>query len=320
MSRAERLLSKDLAEPVDVLAKQFVQRFDKYPRQADDGSYFTVDKPLNRRQLYAHLRGKITLGTYLLNEDSQGRFMVLDGDDEPDRRRLLALARVLEDIGCPSYFEASRRGGHLWFFFGQTLPGNEIRRFGKGLMAYFSLASMELYPKQDRLQTGPGSLIRLPFGIHKKSGRRYGFYTPAGELLAPTIREQLRVLKTPETVPERLFDQYVKYVTAPAPKPPLELVESVGETVSDRIKAAISCYDFISRYVELRPNGRGLCPFHDDQVASFSVNQADNYWQCFAGCGTGSIIDFYMRYQEQVEGQECDFTTAVTDLAGMLLK
>ena len=73
--------------------------------------------------MYAHLRGKVTLGAYLLDENSQGRFMVLDGDDEPDRRRLVALAQVLEEIGCPSYFEASRRGGHLWFFFDKPLPG-----------------------------------------------------------------------------------------------------------------------------------------------------------------------------------------------------
>lgn len=320
MSRVETLANSDLVESVNVLAEQFIQRFDKYPRQADDGSYFTVEKPLHRQLIYSHLRGDITLGTYLLDATSRGRFVVLDADDNPDRSRLLALARVLEQSGCPSYFEASRRGGHLWLFFDEPLPGSKIRRFGKGLMAYFNLASIELYPKQGRLQTGPGSLIRLPFGIHKKSGRRYGFYTPAGEPLAPTIRDQLQVLKKPETVPGRLFDHYAKYVAAPAPKPPLELAESVGETVSDRIKAAISCYDFISRYVELQPNGRGLCPFHDDQAASFSVNQADNYWQCFAGCGSGSIIDFYMRYQDEVESQECDFKTAVTDLARMLLK
>jgi hypothetical protein len=320
MSRSETLTTKELAEPVEILAGRFIQRFDKYPRQADNGSYFTVEKPLSKKLIYAHLQGKVTLGTYLLNENSQGRFMVLDGDDEPDRRRLVAMAQVLGDIGCPTYFEASRRGAHLWFFFEQPRPGEEIRRFGRGLMAYFNLATMELYPKQDKLQTGPGSLIRLPFGVHKKSCRRYGFYTPAGEPLAPTIREQLQVLRAPEIVPERLFEQYAGYVSAPAPKPPLEPVEVEGETVSDRIKAAVSCFDFISRYIELKPNGRGLCPFHDDRVASFSVNQVENYWQCFAGCGSGSIIDFYMRYQREVVGKECDFKIAITDLAEMLLK
>lgn len=320
MSRKETLTSRELAEPVGVLIDRFIQRFDKYPRQAGDGSYFTVEKPLSRRLVYAHLRGSVTLGTYLLDENSRGRFMVLDGDDEPDRRRLLALNKVLEELECPSYYEDSRRGGHLWFFFEAPMPGEEIRRFGKGLIGYFNLAGMELYPKQDRLQTGPGSLIRLPFGIHKKSGRRYGFYTPAGEPLAPTIREQLQVLKTPQTVPERFLELYRDYVTAPVEKPEFEPVEVEGERLSDRIKAAISCRQFVSRYVELDSRGRGLCPFHDDNVASFSVHPTHDYWHCFAGCGAGDQISFYMTYKQRVEGQECDFKTAIAELAEMLLK
>ena len=88
--------------------------------------------------------------------ESHGRFMVLDADDAPGGRRLQALAQVLEQLGCPSYLEASRRGGHLWFFFDEPLPGKEIRRFGKGLLAYFNLPDMELYPKQDKLGDRPG--------------------------------------------------------------------------------------------------------------------------------------------------------------------
>ena len=72
--------------------------------------------------------------------------------------------------------------------------------------------------------------------------------------------------------------------------------------------------------MELDARGRGLCPFHDDKVASFSVNREENYWHCFAGCGAGSIIDFYMLWQQRVEGQPGDFKTAVKDLAAMLLQ
>ena len=80
----------------------------------------------------------------------------------------------------------------------------------------------------------------------------------------------------------------------PAPQPVFEPVEAPGEQVSDRIKAAVSCREFVRQYVELDSRGPGRCPFHDDQVASFSVNREENYWHCFAGCGAGSIIDFYM--------------------------
>ena len=92
-----------------------------------------------------------------------------------------------------------------------------------------------------------------------------------------------------------------------------ESVDSDG-TLSERIKAAMPVYDFIGEYVHLSPSGRGLCPFHDDHHTSFSVNIEENYWHCFAGCGGGSIIDFWMKWQ----GSE--FTQAITELADMLLE
>jgi hypothetical protein len=326
MSRTERedlppeATYQELAELAGTLADRFLQRRDLYPRQLAAGQYVTVHEPLPEALLIAHLEGTETLGAYLLDAESRARFMVLDADDEPDRRRLLALSQVLAKLGCPSYVEASRRGGHLWFFFETPRPGKEVRWFGKGLQAYFNLASIELYPKQDALRSGPGSLIRLPFGVHRKSGRRYGFYTSDGQPLAPTLREQIMVLRDPETVPERLFEHYASYAAAPRPQPVFEAVEVEGEQLSDRIKAAVGCGEFISRYVELDRNGRGLCPFHDDRVASFNVNAEENYWHCFAGCGGGSIIDFWMVYQRRVEGKPGDFKTAIRELSKMLLK
>ena len=75
--------------------------------------------------------------------------------------------------------------------------------------------------------------------------------------------------------------------------------------------------EFVSRYVDLKPTASGavgLCPFHDDHHPSFTVNTEENYWVCFA-CGTGgSVVDFYMRWHD------CDFTTAIRELAKMLLQ
>lgn len=321
MSQREHEIGKEEWEELtQALSDTFVQRFDLYPKQLDKGQYVAVHEPLPRSMLRRHLQGTETLGAYLLSADSQARFLVLDADDEPDRRRLLALSRVLQQLGCPSYVEASRRGGHLWLFFATPRPGKDVRRFGKGLQAYFNLAEIELYPKQDTLRSGPGSLIRLPFGIHKKSGKRYGFYTPQGEALAPTLRQQLLALTHPEIVPEALFEHYAAYAAAPKPQPVFEPVEAAGEQVSDRIKAAVSCLEFVSQYVELDSRGLGRCPFHDDQVSSFSVNAEENYWHCFAGCGGGSIIDFWMLYQRRVEGKPGDFKSTVKELSQLLLK
>lgn len=315
MSQAEwQLPESELVPLVDVLAEGFIQRWDKYPKQLPDGQFITVHAPLNRRMLSDHLRGAETLGAYILNPESLARFMVLDADDEPNRRRLIALSRVLDQLSCPTYLEASRRGAHLWFFFDTLRPGEGVRTFGKGLMAYFNLSNIELFPKQNALRDdGPGSLVRLPFGVHRKSGRRYGFYTSNEEPLAPTLSAQILALSQPQTVPERLFTHYGEYSVVELTSPVFEPVDGVGERPSDRIKAAISCYDFVRQYVPLSASGRGQCPFHDDQVASLSVNPQDNYWHCFAGCGGGSIIDFWMHWRK------ADFVTAVAELSEMLL-
>ncbi len=311
----QRLSERELSPLVEILARKFVQRWDMYPRQYDnDRPYFTVTEPLHIGLLQQHLQGELTLGTYLLNAESQARFLILDADDMQQWEQLNQVAQQVAAEGLPSYLERSRQGGHLWFFFDKWLPGGDLRLFAKGLLLAHGISKMEVYPKQDMLSDGPGSLIRMPFGVHQVTGKRYGFYNVSGKPLAPTLREQLQLLGAAETVSEAEFLHYQSYAPEPKERPEFTPVEVAGERVSDRIKAAISVGDFVGRFVELSSNGRGYCPFHDDTHTSFGVNDKRNYWSCFAGCGGGSIIDFWMLYQQ------CDFKTAVSELAEMLLK
>ncbi len=73
--------------------------------------------------------------------------------------------------------------------------------------------------------------------------------------------------------------------------------------------------EFIGYFVDLRPSASGAvgkCPFHDDQHASFGVNTRDTYWNCFAGCGAGSIIDFWMKWRN------LEFAEALNELSDIL--
>src|SRR5690606_1774392 len=72
-------------------------------------------------------------------------------------------------------------------------------------LATLGIESIELYPKQDELKTGPGSLVRLPFGIHRLTNKRYFFITPDGAPLAPSVREQMALLHAPRRVKPELF-------------------------------------------------------------------------------------------------------------------
>jgi len=294
------------------LGNTFIQRWDLYPKQLSNGNYICIHKPLRKWHLTKHLAGEMTLGAYVLNQRSQASFMVIDADDD---RQLGCIQQIAVDLGSkrvPTYLETSCRGGHLWFFFEQPLSGKTIRKFGKKLLSDYGITKTELFPKQSKLSSGPGSLIRLPFGIHQQSGERYRFIIPGGQMLAPTLDEQILILCAPETISTDTIQSILKQVDTTVDVSPRTPLETKPGSLSKHIKESIPVFDFVGQYVELSPTGRGLCPFHDDHHASFSVNIEENYWHCFAGCGGGSIIDFWMKWKD------CDFTEAIKELALVL--
>jgi hypothetical protein len=283
------------------LSETFIQRWNLYPQQEEDGRYHCHHEPLTMDHLVDHLKGEITLGAYLLDPNNRARYVVLDADNEAEFEALKWMASKI-----PSYLETSRRGGHLLVFFDQPIPGKQAKKFGKGLLKEMNV-DMEVFPKQGSSE-GPGSLVRLPFGIHRKTGKRYPFIRPDGQWLGKW-KDQMEALMKPETVGADLIVQFM-----PKKEPTPRQVLSESDKLWDQVKRKTPVYDFIRGFVQLKESGEtavGKCPFHDDEHPSFSVNIEENYWHCFAGCGGGSIIDFWMKWND------CDFYTATTELAEM---
>lgn len=71
----------------------------------------------------------------------------------------------------------------------------------------------------------------------------------------------------------------------------------------EKVRATADLYDVISADVTLKPAGTGtfmgLCPFHDEKTASFSVRPSLGTWHCF-GCGLGGDIFGYVEQAEDV--------------------
>ena len=65
------------ADLVAAYASLFVQRWDQYALQQRDGSYWRRVEPLSLPLLSAHLSGRCTLGTYLLDGESCCSFAIL---------------------------------------------------------------------------------------------------------------------------------------------------------------------------------------------------------------------------------------------------
>ncbi len=291
---------QDYLETIYNFGRVFFNRTDEYATQTPEGSYFLVKRQVTQRLIISHLKGKVTLATYVLGKDDTSKFAVLDVDNDERRQTLI---RIHRELPLPSYLEASRRGGHLWFFFAEPVDGAVAKAFGMEIANRFDLEA-EIFPKQAKSE-GPGSCIRLPLGVHRKTGDRYPF-VGLGDWQA-----QLVALSHPETIPTAEVRNY-QYVES-TPARTRGVIPVNGELpVWEKIKSQLPIGEMVSKYVELDAKGRGRCPFHDDQHPSFSVNFDEGYWHCFAGCGGGSVIDFWMKLNNM------SFTEAVSDLAVML--
>ena len=141
-------LPKNELEPLAAgLANVFIQRRDLYPRQMDNGSYLCIRKPLKDWHITRHLSGEMTLGTYVLDENSKARFLVFDADDEAEMERLVTMTRILQIHNVPGYLESSRRGGHLWLFLSKPVSGKQAQTLGKGLQIAHGLGWDRAFPQ-----------------------------------------------------------------------------------------------------------------------------------------------------------------------------
>ena len=86
----------------------------------------------------------------------------------------------------------------------------------------------------------------------------------------------------------------------------------ISEQIIEQIRSTADIIEVVSGYVQLKKRGRnyfGLCPFHGEKTASFSVSPERQIYKCF-GCNVGGgVINFIM----DIEGME--FITAVKHLA-----
>ncbi len=86
----------------------------------------------------------------------------------------------------------------------------------------------------------------------------------------------------------------------------------IKEEDIQRVKDNVDIVEVISRFLTLKKAGsqyQAICPFHQEDTASFNVNPNRQIFKCF-GCGkSGTVFNFMMDYAKM------DFPTAVRTLA-----
>ncbi|MDI9631255.1 MAG: CRISPR-associated primase-polymerase type A1 [Acidobacteriota bacterium] len=198
--------------PTDADAVRFCRSFSgregAYARQwwgeGGEGGYSPVREPFTPAVARRHLLGAITVGVYPVRHDGTVLFLAFDLDiarraisaargkvDESRRlRRLVAdealrLGAVLAELGLPALLEDSGyKGRHLWLLLNEPIAADTARRLGLLFAQAHGPAARELqievFPKQADPGTGLGNLIKLPLGLHRRTGRTCSLLDGAG--------------------------------------------------------------------------------------------------------------------------------------------
>jgi hypothetical protein len=270
----------------------FIHRPDRWSQQQPNGSYLSTRRPVTEQIVRAHLGGQLTAGWYQLRpEDDTVIWACLDADAEDGLAQVRRTAAYLSEFGIAMPIEDSRRGAHGWLFFERPLKASSVKKVLERLMAHLGLDDVEVFPKQGQLNgDGCGSLVRGPLGVHRKSGQAY-FFLEAPPNAVDQIRYLAEVRKTSAD------DLRALWRALPKPACPRPVVQPQGHSgrrgngngngIIGRINQAIlakhgSLSGLIGQFVALDPQGRGLCPWHNDEVASFRVNDRTGRWICFA--------------------------------------
>ena len=191
----------------------FVGREDIYTKETIDADRRrkTVQQflPLTDQLIEHHLKGIRTLGSYIQRSNSTVHFIVIDIDvsrrvllqlvDNVEGGMKLYLGKALETafqvkknlrkMGLNSYVEYSGyRGYHVWILFSEWIPtryANMLCEVLEGGMHADPDIGVEFFPNKTRVRNGKlGQSMKIPFGVHVKSGDRSYFIDDSLEVVA----------------------------------------------------------------------------------------------------------------------------------------
>jgi len=194
----------------------FANRTRPYAVQQPDGSYRWVYEELTPKLVAAHLAGESTLALSSLDARGAARWACLDVDVPGSLPQLLDLRAGLAELGetgelsLPGLVEASRRGGHVWLLLDAPMPAVALRHAIAEALARLAAGGVEipaheLYPDAQATAAPAsrlGHAVRLPLGVHRKTGVRYPLFGAQGLPCAFTTPERAAafVLDAPRAI------------------------------------------------------------------------------------------------------------------------
>ncbi len=163
--------------------------------------------PLSEQQIMNHLKGDITIGTYIQRPNSTVKYMVIDVDiskkimlqiqrDSTIFQAYLEkvwnyakeLKKILKTLGICSYIEYSGcRGYHVWTFFTEWIPVRYVNMLTDIIESKMKPIEqeeicVEFFPNKTRVKADKfGQVLKLPYGCHIRTGEQSYFLEDNGK-------------------------------------------------------------------------------------------------------------------------------------------
>jgi hypothetical protein len=266
-------------------------------RPGDNGKHYYYRPKRGRRlsleAIRNHLNGRVTIGLYSLNPQTQrSKWVAIDADYGNALEDLLKLQWELRQDGVEAALEKSRRGAHLWIFAAEPLLARDCRVYIYNLALRLKLPvkggaglaeGIEVFPRQDHLGPGEfGNAMRGPLGVHRATGKRYWFYGAEYRLEA-----QLDYLERQRRITEAEMARFIAGLKMPEefqPKPKVELPPYDPRRREFRILEHVRAVrkrsgNYWTRCPSCSEEGR------DQSEDNLAISVADpRKYKCWAGC------------------------------------
>ncbi|KLO23508.1 CRISPR-associated primase-polymerase type A1 [Marinitoga sp. 1155] len=219
----------NLFSPSSNLIRKFIELFsgreDVFSIQFENG-YRPIRRPLNYKDVKEHLKGEKTIGIYQLKKDNSIKFAAYDIDikksylhgdnryiyEENSKKVAKKLITELEQENIYSYIEyTGNRGYHIWIFFDIPVLSYKVKIIMEKILERIDLEEgidVEIFPKQTELNGGLGNLIKIPLGIHRKTGKKCLFVDENFEIISNQTKFLFSIKENTKEQIERLFKDF----------------------------------------------------------------------------------------------------------------
>lgn len=284
------------------VAKEFLPHQQSGPPQGPP-------KPLDDKAIRAHLEGRLTVGLYAINPETQRcKWLAIDADYERALYDLCALQYELTHKGIDVAVEQSRRGGHLWIFLENPCLAMEGRLFISHIAQQLKLPikgardeqgttqvdGIEIFPKQDTVDPEKyGNGIRGPLGVHQATGLRYYFYG-ADDF---TLDAQISYLNQRRKLTEAELRAFLDRLPPPEPKQAAPAPGNRPACFEGRPQFCILDHVAVDTRRAVSGNYVTACPScrrqnQDQHGDNLHIKVSDpRFYLCRAGCDKYAIRD-----------------------------